>query len=107
MENEGTWNLVYFFPPYRIDNGVISAEFQIIHRNHPLRRVAMSPTPPTLNPSQTVERIREIIVGRHLERLEGRITLLESAAETVEEGPACLDRLEDRMLVSEARVEAL
>jgi len=33
----------------------------------------MSTHPPLFNPSQAVERIREIIVGRHLERLEERI----------------------------------
>ena len=38
----------------------------------------MSPCPPPLNPSQTVERIREIIVGRHLERLEQRVAMLET-----------------------------
>ncbi len=38
----------------------------------------MSPYSPPLNPSQTVERIREIIVGRHLERLEQRVTMLET-----------------------------
>jgi chromosome segregation ATPase len=38
----------------------------------------MSPNTPPLNPSQTVERIREIIVGRHLERLEQRVAKLET-----------------------------
>ncbi len=66
----------------------------------------MSPTPPTLNPSQTVERIREIIVGRHLERLEGRVSRLESAPTPATRSPEP-DRLEDRLLVTEARVEAL
>ncbi|QTN31009.1 hypothetical protein HZ994_01265 [Akkermansiaceae bacterium] len=66
----------------------------------------MSPTPPTLNPSQTVERIREIIVGRHLERLEGRISRLESAPSVM---PRSVnpEQFEDRLLVTEARVEAL
>ncbi len=68
----------------------------------------MSPTPPTLNPSQTVERIREIIVGRHLERLEGRVARLESAPQPPpvtpkEETPI----FEDRLFVAEAKVEAL
>jgi chaperonin cofactor prefoldin len=68
----------------------------------------MSPTPPTLNPSQTVERIREIIVGRHLERLEGRISRLESAPEAaVPKHSPDTDQLEGRILVNEARVEAL
>ena len=62
----------------------------------------MSPTPP-LNPSQTVERIREIIVGRHLERLEQRVVRLETSA-----APAPgLSHLEDRLCINEARIEAL
>lgn len=42
----------------------------------------MSPTssPASLNPSQAVERIREIIVGRHLERIEQRVARLEKTA---------------------------
>jgi hypothetical protein len=40
----------------------------------------MSPIPSStsLNPSQAVERIREIIVGRHLERIEQRVARLET-----------------------------
>ncbi|MBC7981414.1 MAG: hypothetical protein H7Y36_12700 [Armatimonadetes bacterium] len=66
----------------------------------------MSPTPPTLNPSQTVERIREIIVGRHLERLEGRIARLEASPAVT---PVIPDHpvFEDRILITEAKVEAL
>jgi DNA repair exonuclease SbcCD ATPase subunit len=68
----------------------------------------MSPTPPTLNPSQTVERIREIIVGRHLEKLEGRVSRLESAPAPSISMPAYVpDIFEDRLLTTEARVEAL
>lgn len=67
----------------------------------------MSPTPPTLNPSQTVERIREIIVGRHLERLEGRISRLESAPAIATAKQAPDESIGDRLLVTEARVEAL
>ena len=66
----------------------------------------MSPTPPTLNPSQTVERIREIIVGRHLERLEGRVSRLENAPATVAQNPTP-DIFEERLLMAEAHVEAL
>ncbi|MGJ8644879.1 MAG: hypothetical protein ACSHX9_15845 [Luteolibacter sp.] len=66
----------------------------------------MSPTPPTLNPSQTVERIREIIVGRHLERLEGRVSRLETVPATLADNPIP-DIFEDRLLMTEARVEAL
>lgn len=68
----------------------------------------MSPPPPTLNPSQTVERIREIIVGRHLEKLEGRVARLESLPAPAATKPAPIpDIFEDRLLTTEARVEAL
>jgi hypothetical protein len=68
----------------------------------------MSPTPPTLNPSQTVERIREIIVGRHLEKLEGRVARLESQPAPAVTNPAPIPAIfEDRLLSAEARVEAL
>lgn len=65
----------------------------------------MSPTPPSpLNPSQTVERIREIIVGRHLDRLEQRVARLESGGVVANPvGP----NLEDRIYASEAKLEAL
>ena len=63
----------------------------------------MSPTPSPLNPSQTVERIREIIVGRHLERLEQRVVRLESTGIT----PAVAPDVEDRLFANEARLEAL
>lgn len=66
----------------------------------------MSPTPPTLNPSQTVERIREIIVGRHLERLEGRVSRLETVPAAIAQNSSP-DIFEDRLLMTEARVEAL
>lgn len=66
----------------------------------------MSPTPPTLNPSQTVERIREIIVGRHLEKLEGRVARLESQPAPAVHNPVP-DIFENRLLSTEARVEAL
>jgi chromosome segregation ATPase len=58
-----------------------------------------------------VERIREIIVGRHLEKLEGRVSHLESAhaAPGAPAAPAFSDAsiFEDRLLRTEARVEAL
>jgi hypothetical protein len=66
----------------------------------------MSPTPSPLNPSQTVERIREIIVGRQLDRLEQRIARLESPGA----GPLPVAGgapFEDRIGTTEARVEAL
>jgi small-conductance mechanosensitive channel len=68
----------------------------------------MSPTPSPLNPSQAVERIREIIVGRHLERLEHRVARLETAppASATPQGPAS-SSLEDRLCGHEARLEAL
>lgn len=62
----------------------------------------MSPTPP-LNPSQTVERIREIIVGRHFERLEQRVVRLETTAAPT----PVTSHTEDRLFANEARLEAL
>lgn len=64
----------------------------------------MSPTPSPLNPSQTVERIREIIVGRHLERLEQRVARIETAGIAT---PSASSRLEDRVFANEAQLEAL
>ena len=64
----------------------------------------MSPTPSPLNPSQTVERIREIIVGRHLERLEQRVARIESGGVAAAVAPS---RLEDRLFANEAQLEAL
>lgn len=64
----------------------------------------MTPTPTTpLNPSQAVERIREIIVGRHLEKLEHRVALLETAPAQ----GAMPTSWEDRLCHGEARLEAL
>ena len=64
----------------------------------------MSPTPPSpLNPSQAVERIREIIVGRQLEKLEARVVRLESAGSHGQ----VPSRWEERMCTAEARIEAL
>lgn len=66
----------------------------------------MPPVTPPLNPSQTVERIREIIVGRHLDRLEQRVVRLESSSQPGAHhgfGPL----LEDRLVANEARLEAL
>ena len=64
----------------------------------------MSPTPSPLNPSQTVERIREIIVGRHLERLEQRVARIETGGVAAPSAPS---RLEDRLFANEAQLEAL
>ncbi|BCU78774.1 hypothetical protein [Luteolibacter sp. LG18] len=55
----------------------------------------------TPNPSQTVERIREIIVGRQLDRLEQRVALLEKQPQAV------VGHSETRIGGIEARVEAL
>jgi hypothetical protein len=69
----------------------------------------MTPNSPPLNPSQAVERIREIIVGRHLDRLEQRVARLESsgpAAPAVPQAASSM-QLEDRLLANEARLEAL
>jgi hypothetical protein len=63
----------------------------------------MPPPEPPLNPSQAVERIREIIVGRHLERIEQRVANLETGASTSQTPTAW----EDRLCLSEARLEAL
>ncbi|RPJ34696.1 MAG: hypothetical protein EHM17_05550 [Verrucomicrobiaceae bacterium] len=64
----------------------------------------MSPSPSPINPSQTVERIREIIVGRQFERLEQRIASLESAEPRGYQAPV---PWEERLCTSEARLEAL
>lgn len=63
----------------------------------------MSNHPTQINPSQAVERIREIIVGRHLERLEARIERLETPHWQGPPGSAN----EDRMIAAEARLEAM
>lgn len=65
----------------------------------------MHKSPPPINPSQAVERIREIIVGRHLERLEQRIHHLEASVSSQEH--ADVSTFEDRLLAGEARLEAL
>jgi hypothetical protein len=67
----------------------------------------MSPTSPPLNPSQAVERIREIIVGRHLERLEQRVVRLESTGPAAPPASQPSTLLEDRIVASEAQFEAL
>ncbi len=59
-------------------------------------------TSPPLNPSQAVERIREIIVGRQFDRLEQRVTRLESAGPAAPSSP-----VEDGRLAGEARLAEL
>ncbi len=65
----------------------------------------MPPTPPPspINPSLAVERIREIIVGRHLERIEQRVSRLEGLGT----GAAVPSVWEDRLCQDEAKIEAL
>ncbi len=63
----------------------------------------MSPAPSPLNPSQAVERIREIIVGRQLERLEERVARLESTPVSGQVHTPW----DDRLCTHEARLEAL
>lgn len=65
----------------------------------------MTYTYPAPNPSQTVERIREILVGRQLDRLEQRVNNLE-IGEGISNAPA-LGNVSERLLHTEARVEAL
>lgn len=64
----------------------------------------MTPTTsPPLNPSLAVERIREIIVGRHLERLEQRVERMEA----IGSAGAIPPQFEDRLCTTEARLESL
>ncbi len=58
---------------------------------------------PALNPTQTAERIREMIVGRHLALLEQRVRRLE----TVEPPDATARNVDERVLFAEARIEAI
>lgn len=72
----------------------------------------MSPHPPSINPSrttsQTVERIREIIVGRQLERLEQRVARMESGfSPGMPHSPSVSGLFEDRLFTNEAQIEAL
>lgn len=65
----------------------------------------MSPSSSPINPSQTVERIREIIVGRQFERLEQRVARLEVLEpHAQQQAPASL---EGRLQTGEARIEAI
>jgi len=67
----------------------------------------MSPTPQSpFNPTQTVERIREIIVGRHLERIEQRVARLETG-HIAPHASSSTVHLDDRLYANEARLEAL
>ncbi len=63
----------------------------------------MSQPPQTPSPSHAVERIREIIVGRQLDRLEQRVALLEQTPPSDRAAWTCEPRLE----AVEAQVEAI
>ncbi len=68
----------------------------------------MSPHPSPINPSQTVERIREIIVGRQFERLEQRIARIEAGVRPgTQQFPAAPGLFEDRLFANEAQIVAL
>lgn len=62
----------------------------------------MSPTT-TTHPSQAVERIREIIVGRRLDHLENRLARVEAHANQSAADPAA----ESRLVSAEAQLESL
>lgn len=63
----------------------------------------MSPNTQIPSPSHAVERIREIIVGRQLDRLEQRVALLEQTIP----GDAAAWTCEPRLEAVEAQVEAI
>lgn len=63
----------------------------------------MSPPSPSPHPSQAVERIREIIVGRRLDHLEQRLTRVESQGPPAAFNPA----VENRLISAEAQLESL
>jgi hypothetical protein len=65
----------------------------------------MSPDSPPPNPSRTVEKIREIIVGRQLDRLEQRIARLETGGAHAAGRPQVPP--DDLFPHAEARMEAL
>jgi hypothetical protein len=66
----------------------------------------MSPSSSPTNPSQAVERIREIIVGRQFERLEQRVARLEGM-DSFGQPQGSAAPWEVRLCTSEARLEAL
>jgi hypothetical protein len=66
----------------------------------------MIPISPPLNPSQAVERLREIIVGRQFELFEQRIRRLEIAGPSAGLTSATSEDFDDRLSASEALMEA-
>lgn len=104
-DNEKSWNLFTNRQVSLTSRRFHSTVFQISpDLLLPPGRDLMSPDPAPLNPSQTVERIREILVGRHLERLEHRIALLESSLPPTPAAPTPMD---ERYHANEASLAAL
>lgn len=66
----------------------------------------MIPISPPPNPSQAVERLREIIVGRQFEQFEQRIRRLEIAGPSTGLNSATSEDFDDRLSASEALMEA-
>ncbi len=66
----------------------------------------MIPISPPPNPSQAVERLREIIVGRQFEQFEQRIRRLEIAGPSTGLTSATSEDFDDRLSANEALMEA-
>lgn len=66
----------------------------------------MIPISPPPNPSQAVERLREIIVGRQFEQFEQRIRRLEIAGPSTGLTSATSEDFDDRLSANEALIEA-
>jgi hypothetical protein len=66
----------------------------------------MIPISPPPNPSQAVERLREIIVGRQFEQFEQRIRRLEIAGPSTGLTSAASEDFDDRLSANEALMEA-
>lgn len=66
----------------------------------------MIPISPPPNPSQAVERLREIIVGRQFEQFEQRLRRLEIAGPSTGLNSATSEDFDDRLSASEALMEA-
>ena len=66
----------------------------------------MIPISPPPNPSQAVERLREIIVGRQFDQFEKRIRRLEIAGPSTGLTSATSEDFDDRLSANEALIEA-
>jgi hypothetical protein len=66
----------------------------------------MIPISPPPNPSQAVERLREIIVGRQFEQFEQRLRRLEIAGPPTGLNSATSEDFDDRLSANEALMEA-